>query len=688
MQSLFAPLDTLPGIGAKLSASFADALSIHTVMDVLLHVPYAYIDRRHQPASKRELTDVPIITLPLTVLSYEHRGNRFSKKPFKVLCDSPIGPITVMYFHSYTESIKKQFPLTSTRIVSGKWERYGNQIVMSHPDYVLPPSKKHMLPHIEPHYTLTAGVTQKVMRNTIKHALEIAKKTTLPEWWAATEREDQNLPGFMEALQQLHAPEALQSKALEQARKRLVLDELCANQLALAQQRQEIKREAGMVIPKASRYPAALHDALPFALTDSQASVMEDIYADLASPEKMFRLLQGDVGSGKTVVALLAMLEACEAGYQAAIMAPTEILAEQHAQWITEMLTEAGLLEELNPVLLKGSLPALEKKAMQAKIQSNSAKIVIGTHALFQQSVTFASLGLVVVDEQHRFGVKQRQLLLEKSASAEALFMSATPIPRTLMMTLFGDMDISILSGKPPGRQEIDTRVISLSRIDDVQGRLVHAILANDQVYWVCPLIEESELSELTPAEQRHKELDALYPGKVGLLHGRMSPAEKDTIMQRFVRGELMVLVATTVIEVGVNVPNACVMVIEHAERFGLSQLHQLRGRVGRGSKASSCILLYDSAISQTGRSRLEVMRNSNDGFLIAEEDLKLRGAGDMLGTKQSGLPYYKIAVLPDDSEHLRYARDAAALYLQQGLSQEHHLLLQLFGYDVQKHRA
>ena len=487
----------------------------------------------------------------------------------------------------------------------------------------------------------------------------MALSPELPEWQDAAYLKKQKWLGWKAALAQAHAPgEPSDLDPLHPARARLAFDELLASQLAIALVRHHNRTLAGRAVKGDGRLQKRALAALPFQLTASQVFANAEIAADMAKPERMVRLLQGDVGSGKTLVALLAMLTAVEAGAQAAMMAPTELLARQHYATIAPLAQAAGV----TLALLTGRDGQKQKKATLQGLADGTVQLVVGTHALVQEDVEFADLALAIVDEQHRFGVHQRMALSSKANAVDLLVMTATPIPRTLMLAAYGDLDVSKLTEKPAGRQPIDTRTLPLERIGEVVQAAGRMIETGARVYWVCPLIEESEDIDLANAEERFRVLSARFPGKVGLLHGRLKGAEREATMAAFVEGKLSLLVATTVIEVGVDVPAATVMIIEHAERFGLAQLHQLRGRVGRGSAKSTCLLLYAQPLGETAKARLAIMRETEDGFRIAEEDLKLRGAGELLGTRQSGLPDMRLADLAAHAELLAAARDDARL--------------------------
>jgi ATP-dependent DNA helicase RecG len=609
-----------------------------------------------------------LATLEVTV--GEHRpggGRRGARAPYKVLVEDLSGAaFELVYFNADPAYLKRLLPVGAKRLVSGRLESYDGWLQMPHPDHVVAidvaqESGASALPVYEPLYPLTAGLSNSVLRKAIGEAL--TRLPSLPEWMDEPFRLRNDWPSFGDALQRLHAPESegdLAPSALP--RMRLAYDELLANQLALAVIRQRMKKRAGRRLAATGRLRKAIVAGLPFKLTGAQARALGEIDADLASPHRMLRLLQGDVGSGKTVVALLALAGAVEAGTQGALMAPTELLARQHLKTISALAAPAGL----RIGLLTGRERGREREAILTELEAGRIDILIGTHALFQESIQFRDLGLVVIDEQHRFGVHQRLALQGKGSGsgAELLVMTATPIPRTLLLTSYGDMDVSRLDEKPPGRKPVSTANVPLERLEEVIARIGRSIASGTQVYWVCPLVEESELLDLAAAEERHAELAKRFGDRVGLVHGRLAGKEKDRVMAEFASGGLSILVSTTVIEVGVDVPNASIMIIEHAERFGLAQLHQLRGRVGRGAKESSCILLYRQPLSETARERLSVMRRTEDGFVIAEEDLRLRGGGEVLGTRQSGLPLFRIARLPEHESLLRAARDEARLTL------------------------
>jgi ATP-dependent DNA helicase RecG len=670
LATIFAPARSLKGVGPRIEGLLNKLVaprhqSAHArVIDLLWHLPQGVIDRALTP----RIADARIgelATLEVTVA--EHRGGgrrRGFGAPYRVLVEDSSGALELVYFNADPAYLKRLLPEGSRRLISGKLESYDGWLQMPHPDHVVAvdaASDVAKLPLLEPIYPLTAGLTNTTVRKIVAQGLE--RLPALPEWIDATWRERNSWPGFANALRRMHEPQSTADLELSApARTRLAYDELLANQLALAVIRQRLRRSAGRPLTAPGKLRKTILAKLPFKLTGAQARALAEIDADLADPHRMLRLLQGDVGSGKTVVALLAMATAVEAGAQAALMAPTELLGRQHLKTIETFAAPAGL----RIALLSGREKGGERKEILAALAEGRVDILIGTHALFQEPVAFRDLAFVVIDEQHRFGVHQRLALQAKGTGrgAELLVMTATPIPRTLLLTGYGDMDVSRLDEKPPGRKPITTRVIPDERLEELVTELQRPIAKGAQVYWVCPLVAESEVLDIAAVEERYADLKKRFGDKVGLVHGRLTGKEKERVMAAFAGGDLSILVSTTVIEVGVDVPNASIMVIEHAERFGLAQLHQLRGRVGRGAAQSSCILLYRKPLSEAAQTRLSVMKSTEDGFVIAEEDLKLRGGGEVLGTRQSGLPEFRVARLPEDEALLQAARDEVRLTL------------------------
>jgi ATP-dependent DNA helicase RecG len=649
---LFAELSTLAGVGPKTAKAF-EGLSVERPKDLLFTLPHSLIDRRRAPSVAGSLSG-DIVTVEVTVL--RHLIPNRKGLPHRVFVRDSETEFQLIFFRGASDWIDKQLPIGENRLVSGKIEVYDSQIQMPHPDHILTLDKEDELPNFEPVYPLAAGLTQKVMAKSCLDA--IAKTPALQEWIDPSLRAREGWPVFKSALETSHNPMSVNELTpTSPARQRLAYDELFAHQVTLALARKVVKSKPGRSSVGTGELRAQVLKALPFRPTGAQGRAMDDIEHDLSTPERMNRLLMGDVGSGKTLVALMSLLVAVESGGQGVLMAPTEILARQHLSDLRPLAEQAGVVLEL----LTGRDKGKERKAKLQALAQGDIHILVGTHAVFQDDVVFSDLRLAIVDEQHRFGVTQRMALAEKGQFVDMLVMTATPIPRSLSLAQYGDMDVSILDEKPAGRTPIKTALSATDRMDDVVAHLNAAVSAGKQAYWVCPLVGESEVMDLMAAEERFKHLRAaLGEGKVGLVHGQMAADEKDATMAQFVSGKLSVLVATTVIEVGVNVPNASIMVIERAEHFGLAQLHQLRGRVGRGTVASTCLLLYQAPLSEAGRRRLEVLRETEDGFRIAEEDLTMRGAGDVLGTAQSGVPKFRIADIETQSALMALAQNDA----------------------------
>ena len=656
LNPLFAPLTALPGLGPKIAPLVERVAGGAHVADLLWLRPRETIDRRFMP-KVAEAPEGRVATLRVTV--DKHLPSDNPRRPWRVRCSDETGFLHLVFFHARGDWVRKLLPEGSERIVSGKVEHFNNEIRIHHPDHVVPVDQLDTVLGIEPVYPLTAGLAPRILAKAIHAAL--ARAPELPEWIEPNLFKREGWIGWRAALTQLHAPQGEADLLPEtKFRRRLAYDEVLSNQLALAIVRARLRRQKGRTIAGDGHRRKPIVAALPFELTGAQTRSLAEIDADMQSPLRMLRLLQGDVGSGKTVVALLAMAAAVEAGSQAALMAPTELLAHQHMATLERFAAPATL----RLARLTGRDKGKGRDATLAALAAGEIDILVGTHAIFQEGVEFKDLALAVIDEQHRFGVHQRLELAAKGKAADMLVMTATPIPRTLMLTAYGDMDVSRLDEKPKGRKPVDTRVLPLARLGDVIAAIRRAVDAGAQVYWVCPLVEESEKSDLAAAEERHAALARIFGDQAGLVHGRMKGLARDKAMARFVAGEMAVLVATTVIEVGVDVPRATVMVIERAERFGLAQLHQLRGRIGRGERPSSCLLVYGEPLGETARERLHILRETEDGFRIAEEDLRLRGAGELLGTRQSGLPEFRIAELPAHADLLSIARDDARMIL------------------------
>ena len=684
LNPLFASAESLDGIGPKIARVLTRLVNADParILDLIFHLPSGIIDRRNR-VQLNALPPSGIVTFEAEIVSHKAPPPR-SRVPWRVTIDDGTARAQLVYFNAKADWLLRQMPVGESRLISGavEWFKGSPQIV--HPDHVLPPERASDMPLLEPRYPLTAGLTPRTLQKAIRAAIE--RLPDLDEWQTENRLAAEGWNSFTSALRKLHRPDSPEDIDISgMPWRRLAYDECLASQLAIGVVRGSIRKSKGRAWTNAGAGRStrqAICDALPFSLTRSQQVAVDEIVSDLSSPDRMIRLLQGDVGSGKTVVALIAMAHVNEAGGQAALMAPTDLLARQHYDTIKPMADKAGI----RIALLTGRMKAAARDEIASRLSSGEIDIAVGTHALFQESVVFFDLGLVVVDEQHRFGVHQRLALSAKGTVPDLLVMTATPIPRTLVLTYYGDMDVSRLMEKPAGRRPVATRSAPLERMDEVVHRIKNAVESGQKAYWICPLVEESEAVDLTSAETRHAALKSQVGERVGLVHGRMKSDEKDAVMAQFRDGSIAVLVATTVVEVGVDVPDATIMVIEHAERFGLAQLHQLRGRVGRSDLPSSCLLLYHSALGPTARARLAVMRETDDGFRIAEEDLRLRGEGDVLGLRQSGMPGFRFLVPDAHADLLEKARDDARylIALTRSVKQDDalRLLLYLFGRD------
>ena len=651
---LYADLETLPGVGPKAAKAF-EALAVTRPKDLLFLLPHSGIDRARK-ASVRDVTPPCTITVEVEI------GSHFPPKgrgPYRVMVRDAALEFQLVFFHARAEYLTKLLPTGQRRLISGRVELFDGIAQMAHPDHVLRPEEHADLPAFEPVYPLTAGLTQKIIAKAASATL--TRAPDLPEWIDGPLLAREGWPTWTAALHAAHAPTSNADFApTAPARARLAYDEMFAHQLTLSLARATMRRGKGRASCGTRALQGKVLQSLPYHPTGAQTRAIAEITADLASPQKMNRLLQGDVGSGKTLVAFMALLTVVESGGQGVLMAPTEILARQHHEGLAPLAAAAGIRLDI----LTGRDKGADRAAKLAALAGGTLNILVGTHAVFQKDVAFHDLRLAVIDEQHRFGVAQRMELGAKGQAADVLVMTATPIPRSLALASYGDMDVSVLDEKPAGRLPIRTALIPTARMDEVVARLATAIAEGRQAYWVCPLVEDSEVLDYASAEARFQHLRAtLGDGVVGIVHGQMPILEKDAAMAAFVAGQTRVLVATTVIEVGVNVPNASVMVIERAETFGLAQLHQLRGRVGRGTAASTCLMLYQAPLSDAGERRLKVLRDTEDGFRISEEDLSMRGAGDLIGTAQSGLPRFRIADLERQSALMAIAQsDARAL--------------------------
>ena len=654
---LFADIASLRGVGERAHKLLANLIGGSKIVNLLWHLPSGIIDRTYSP---KLINAVPGRICTVTVRVVEHIAPKSSKQPYRVIVEDDTEQLVLIFFKAYVSSLQKVLPVGATRVISGKLESFNGQLQMPHPDYIAMPDELPNILGMETVYPLTAGITNKMLGKFMAQAL--ARIPDLPEWQDPKFIAQQGWDNFKNTLTTIHHPRyQTELEPFAKERCRLAYDELLANQLALAIVRQRVKKQAGRSLNGDGHLRQKILSLLPFNLTDAQQRVLSEIYADQAAPFRMLRLLQGDVGSGKTIVALLSMLNAVECGAQAAIMAPTEILAKQHLETITPLCAQIGV----SAALLTGKTKAKERKQILEDLAQGKINILIGTHALFQEEVAFKDLAFAVIDEQHRFGVQQRLLLSQKGNLADILVMTATPIPRTLVLTAYGDMEYSKIDQVPAGRKPVDTRVLPLDKLPEVVAALKRKLASGVRAYWVCPLVEESEKSDLAAAEERFAALQKIFGADVGLVHGKMKEKDKDAVMEKFKLGQIKLLVATTVIEVGVNVPEATLMIIEHAERFGLAQLHQLRGRIKRGFAESTCLLLYNPPLSATAHDRLNIMRESEDGFLIAEKDLELRGGGEILGTRQSGFSEFKIADMSVHKNLLHIANQDAKLILE-----------------------
>lgn len=648
LNPLFASVSTIDGVGPKVAILFSKALGKKNdeparLIDLLLHLPINVFDRRLAPCLAFAKNG-EIGTFQVRIVHHNVPPRHKSRAPMRILCEDDSNRLDLVFFGGQQSWVTKRVPVGAQRIVSGKVDMFDGHWQMAHPDYILPPLKKDTLPDFETVYRTTQGLGSKQLHKSITFALK--KVPDFEDWLDSTFKSKQNWPHFKKALFAIHAPTHTQAWLPQSPyRQRLAYDELLAQQLALGLIRAQTRRTAGRAHNINQEQMLTLSTQLPFALTGAQQRAIKHIQTDLASSDKMIRLIQGDVGSGKTMVALFAMAALAPKG-QSAMMAPTELLARQHFKTMQSLCAVIGL----NCQLFTGKMSMTAKREILKGLADGSVHIVVGTHALFQNNVAFHNLCLSVVDEQHRFGVHQRLALSDKGLLTDMLVMTATPIPRTLVMAHYGDMDVSVLDEKPQGRQPIDTKAIQSDKIDRVLVRLAAALKTGAKAYWVCPLVEESDMVELMSAQDRHAVLDRQFKGKVGLVHGRMKENEKQAAMTDFLEGKTQILVATTVIEVGLDVPDATIMIIEHAERFGLAQLHQLRGRVGRGAQKSSCLLIYQRPLGEIAQKRLDVMIHTEDGFVIAQKDLELRGTGDVLGTQQSGMPGYRLV---DPAHHM-----------------------------------
>lgn len=679
---LRAPLQTLPHVGPKTAERLTKFLGSR-IWDLCWHFPDR-LETRTYFATLREASLNQLITLPITVVAHYPPERRTG--PYKILCkDSNEALLTLLFFHARAPYLQQMLPIDQQRLVSGLLENKGMGLQMAHPDHIGFLDTRDKWTGVLPLYGLTAGLYQKSFQDIMDAVLKMTPH--LPEWIPLPLMEQFGWKNWRDSLREAHQPKTPADLGPSSvSRQRLAFDELLAHQLSMGLLRRHHTRQKGLSLQKTGVLEGLINKNIPFSLTNNQEEVLKDIGTDMHSESRMLRLLQGDVGSGKTIVALKAMVHAVEAGVQAALLAPTELLARQHYQMFQDFTRGSGL----NIGLFLGHLTSKEKKELQHNLEIGHLHMAIGTHALLEDPITFNNLGFVVIDEQHRFGVGQRLKLMEKGTTPDVLVMTATPIPRSLSLTTYGELSLSLLKEKPSNRLPIQTTLISLARIQEVHEALQRVMEKGEKVYWVCPLIEESETLDLGHATARFEILQKLFGGAVGWVHGRMGPEEKESVLTAFKTGGIKILVSTTVVEVGVHVGDATVMVVEHAERFGLAQLHQLRGRVGRGDKPSSCLLLYDPKLNPIAKQRLKIMRETEDGFYIAEKDLRLRGSGELLGTKQSGLPNFHVASILDHEDLLVLAAQEANRILKEDptLSSPVHKPLRILLHLFQQEKA
>ncbi|MCE2992272.1 MAG: ATP-dependent DNA helicase RecG [Candidatus Jidaibacter sp.] len=643
------PISEVAGIGPKRAALYKK-LGATCARDLLMLMPNRIIKRKMNPRI-HDIAPGDSICKLVKIISFDLAPNSKSSRPSKIICDADGESVELLYFHTPSKLITSRYPLGQELVISGEGNVSYGTLTIIHPDNVVPANESYKIPEFEPVYPATKGLNSKFIALTIKSILR--KLPEIKEWLPQDLIASKGWPSIRKAFEIIHNPKSSSDvHSAKIARDRLAFDEIFAHQLKLKKLKERTKSFIREPLNFSGELKNKMLAQLPFQLTNSQINTIAEIEQDLKGENKVTRLIQGDVGSGKTLVALSLLVDYVEAGAQGALMVPTEILALQHAKTISNLVEPLGV----ECRILLGTMKVAEKREATQAITSGKAQIIIGTHALFQEQVIYHNLRMVIIDEQHRFGVEQRRQLVTKGDKVDFIMMSATPIPRTLELTNYGDMDISVIREKPANRLEIITSVISYKKIDDIENSLSSKIEKGEKVYWVCPLIEATEKLDLAHCETRFNSLQEKFPGKIGLIHGRIKQEEREIVMQKFIDGEYKIIVATTVIEVGVDVRDATIMIIENAERFGLSQLHQLRGRVGRGDKQSYCILIYGKNYGKISQQRLNVMKSSSDGFFIAEEDLKLRGPGDIVGKKQSGLPDFKIFDYEMDRDLLEMA--------------------------------
>ena len=633
---LFEDVSTIKGVGKKLSL-YLKKKKIEKINDLLWNLPYSYTDRS-ETVTLNKLEVGKIFTIKIKVLKYNFP--RIRNLPSKVLCKDEFGEIDLIFFNSREGYIKKILPLDEWVAVSGKVNFFRNKYQITNPTYVEKIEQIELVKKIIPKYSLTEGLSEKIYSNIIEQVF--INIPEIDEWHDKNFIKKMNFFSWKDSIKRLHTSK-LEKDLNSNYLKRLAYDEIFANLLFNSQNRNRIKKIKKNKKFFENKYSDILINSLPYLLTNGQKKIVKEIEVDLRSPQRMFRILQGDVGSGKTIVCIIAALNVIESNYQCGLMAPTGILAEQHFLLLKELIKKSNLNIKIS--LLTGKTSPIERKKILFDLKNNKIDFIIGTHALFQKTINFSKLGLVVIDEQHKFGVQQRINFAKKgSSNCDVLLMSATPIPRTMMMSIYGDMDTSRLMEKPIQRKKIMTFSKPENKIDDLWPFIKKKIDNKEQIFWVCPLIEDSSKLDFSSTAKLFKLLNKKFNKKIGIIHGSLDQNAKDKVLKEFLNNKISILVSTTVIEVGIDFPNATAIIIENANKFGLAQLHQLRGRIGRGEKPGTCILMFKNQLSQNARKRIQILKSSDDGFYIAEEDMRLRGYGDIIGFKQSGIKLFKIA--------------------------------------------
>jgi len=629
---IFSAVNNLKGVGPQLS-KYLKKKKIEKIKDIVLNLPYSDTDRsKIYKLNELEIGKIQSIKVLVKKLNFP----RIRNLPNKIICEDETGKIEIVYFNSREGYLRKLFPLNEWVIISGKINYFNKKYQITNPDYVTTVDNQEYVVKNIPKYNLTKGINEKKYRFISEQVIN--NLPSVEDWLDVKFIKENNLINWNDGIKSLHTSKAAKN-SLSKSFRRLVFDELCANFFALSENRRRKKKKK---IPKVFKSDSSkkIIKNLPFNLTQSQIEVYNEINVDLLSDNRMFRIIQGDVGSGKTIVSLLSIINVIKSGYQCALMSPTEILAKQHYE-----LSKKIFKNNIKIEFLTGKTEYKFRKDILNNLKNGKIDLLIGTHALFQKKIDFKKLGLVIIDEQHKFGVRQRSDLAQKGGSnCDVLLMSATPIPRTMMMSLYGDMDISKINEKPAERKKIITLSKPEKKMNEIWPFIDKQINQDNQIFWVCPLIEESSFLDYTSAKKKFELISRKFPKKVGLIHGALEKEDKEHILNKFLKKEISILVSTTVIEVGIDFPNANLIIIENANKFGLAQLHQLRGRVGRGQKQGTCILLFKEGLTKNAIKRIKILKSSDDGFFIAEEDLKLRGFGDLIGYQQSGIKNFRFA--------------------------------------------